>query len=219
MSLLSNMLSRFGIAFIARSQHLLISWLQSPPAVTVKCLPTIRETWVQSLGQVGLLGKEMAIQSCILAWKIPWIEEPGRLQSMVCKESDMTERLHSLIHNVEPWHTPFLILTQFVVPCPVLTDPSWPAYRFLRKQVRRSGIPISWRIFHSLLWSTQSKTLGSQWSRSFSGIPFIFFLSFFSPMDVGNLICGSSAFSKSSLYIWKFLFHILLKTSLENFEH
>ena len=39
------------------------------------------------------------------------------------------------------------------------------------------------------------------------------------PMDIGNLISGSSAFSKSSLNIWKFSVHILLKTSLENFEH
>ena len=37
--------------------------------------------------------------------------------------------------------------------------------------------------------------------------------------DVGNLISGSSAFSKSSLYIWKFLVHVLLKPGLENFEH
>ena len=39
------------------------------------------------------------------------------------------------------------------------------------------------------------------------------------PMDVGNLISGSSAFSKTSLDIWKFLVHILLKPGLENFEH
>ena len=52
-------------------------------AQTVKCLPTMRETWVQSLGQEDLLEKEMATHSSILAWKMPWIEEPGRLQSMV----------------------------------------------------------------------------------------------------------------------------------------
>ena len=39
------------------------------------------------------------------------------------------------------------------------------------------------------------------------------------PIDVDNLICGSSAFSKSSLNIWKFMVHILLKPGLENFEH
>ena len=42
---------------------------------------------------------------------------------------------------------------------------------------------------------------------------------FLDPMDVGNLISGSSAFSKSSLNIWKFLVHVLLKPSLKDFEH
>ena len=51
-------------------------------AQTVKCLPTMQETRVQSLGQEDLLEKEMATQSSILAWKIPWTEDPGRLQSM-----------------------------------------------------------------------------------------------------------------------------------------
>ena len=51
-------------------------------AQTVKRLPTMRETWVQSLGREDLLEKEMAAHSSILAWKIPWMEESGRLQSM-----------------------------------------------------------------------------------------------------------------------------------------
>jgi len=51
-------------------------------AQTVKRLPTMRETWVQSLGREGFLEKKMATQSSILPWKIPWMEEPGRLQSM-----------------------------------------------------------------------------------------------------------------------------------------
>ena len=48
----------------------------------VKRLPTVRETGVQSLGQEDPLEKEMATHPSILAWKIPWTEEPGRLQSM-----------------------------------------------------------------------------------------------------------------------------------------
>ena len=51
-------------------------------AQTVKRLSTMRETWVRSLGQEDLLEKEMAIYSSTLAWKIPRMEEPGRLQSM-----------------------------------------------------------------------------------------------------------------------------------------
>jgi len=48
-----------------------------PVAQTVKNLPTIRETWVQSLDQEDPLEKEMATHSSILVWRIPWTEEPG----------------------------------------------------------------------------------------------------------------------------------------------
>ena len=58
--------------------------------------------------------------------------------------------------NIQLWHTPFPIWNQSVVPCPILTVASWPAYRFLKRQGRWSGIPISFRIFHNLLWSTQT---------------------------------------------------------------
>ena len=51
-------------------------------AQTVKHLPTMRETGVQSLGGEDPLEKEMATHSSTLAWKIPWMEDPGRLQSM-----------------------------------------------------------------------------------------------------------------------------------------
>ena len=51
-------------------------------AQMVKRLPIMRETWVQPLGQEDPLEKEMATHSSTLAWKIPWTEEPGRLQSV-----------------------------------------------------------------------------------------------------------------------------------------
>ena len=51
-------------------------------AQMVKHLPTMQETQVQSLGWEDLLEKEIATHSSILAWKIPWMEEPGELQSM-----------------------------------------------------------------------------------------------------------------------------------------
>ena len=51
-------------------------------AQTVKRLPTMQETWVQSLGREDLLEKEMATHSSILAWKIPWRRNLVRLQSM-----------------------------------------------------------------------------------------------------------------------------------------
>jgi len=58
--------------------------------------------------------------------------------------------------KIQPLHTPFLIRKQSVVPCPVLTDASWPTYRFLRRQVRWSGIPISFRIFQFVVTHTVS---------------------------------------------------------------
>ena len=62
-------------------------------AQMVKHLFAVPETWVQSLGREDPLEKEMATHSSTLAWKIPWTEEPGRLQSMG-SQRDMTERLH-----------------------------------------------------------------------------------------------------------------------------
>ena len=119
--------------------------------------------------------------------------------------------------NIQPWHTPFPIWKKAVFPRPVLTVASWSAYRFLKRQVRWSGIPISWRIFHSLLWSTQSKALVGYKAEIKSFLELSCF--FNNSMDVGNLISGSSAFSKSSLNIWKFMVYVLSKPGLENFEH
>ena len=56
-------------------------------AQTVKNLPAMEETWVQSLGQEDPVKKEMATQSSILAWKIPWAEEPSSLEFMWSQES------------------------------------------------------------------------------------------------------------------------------------
>ena len=94
---------------------------------------------------------------------------------------------------------------------------SWPTYRFLRRQVRWSGIPISWRIFQFVVIHTL-KGFGIV---NKAEVDLFLELSCFSndPSDVGNLISGSSAFPKSSLNIWKFTVHILLHLGLENFEH
>ena len=114
--------------------------------------------------------------------------------------------------NIQPWGTSSRIMNQSIVPCLA----SWLAYRFHKRQVRWSGIPISWRIFHSFLWCAQSKAL-------VNGIETDVFLEFpcffYDPVDVGNLISFSSAFSKSSLYIRKLCIHVLLRPSLKDFEH
>ena len=118
---------------------------------------------------------------------------------------------------MQPWCTSFLIWNQSVVSCPVLIAASWPAYRFLRRQVRWSGIPISFRIFLFVVIHTV-KGLGIV---NNAKVDIFLELSCFfdDPVDVGNLISDSSAFSKSSLNIWKLTIQALLKPGLENFEY
>ena len=119
--------------------------------------------------------------------------------------------------NIQPCHPPFPIWNQSVVPCPVLTVAYWPAYRFLKRQVRWSGIPISFRIFQFIVIHTV-KDFGIV-----NKVEIEVFLELSWFLDdlagVGNLISGSSAFSKTNVNIWKFTFHVLLKHGLENFEH
>ena len=114
--------------------------------------------------------------------------------------------------TIQIWRTPFPIFNQSVVPCPILTVASWPAYRFCRRQVKWSGIPTSWSIFHTVKGFGVVKEAEVDVFLEFSCF-------FYDRTDVGNWISGSSAFSKSSLNIWKFSVHVLLKLGLENFEN
>ena len=112
-------------------------------------------------------------------------------------------------------HSLDILLSQFWTNM-VLIVASWPAYWFLRRQVRWSGILISLRIF-SLLWSAESKALVVNEAEVGVFLRFPCFL--YDPTNVGNLVSGSSAFSKPTLYIWNFSVHLLLKPSLKDFEH
>ena len=126
-------------------------------------------------------------------------------------------KLNKQSDNIQSCHTPFLILNQSVVPCKVLTVASWPAYRFLRSQVKIIWYSYSLKTFHFAVNHTvkgfhvvneaEVNVLGE----------FPCFL--YDPTNVGNLISGSSAFSKPSLYIWKFSIQELLKPSLKDVEH
>ena len=110
---------------------------------------------------------------------------------------------------------------QSVVPCPVLTVASWPAYRFLKRHVRWPGIPIPFRIFHSWLWSTQSKAFGIV-NKAEIDVFLELFCFFYDPADVGNSIFGSSAISKPAwtsgssrfMYCWSLACRILSITLL-----
>ena len=116
--------------------------------------------------------------------------------------------------NIQPWCTPFLIWNQSVVPCLDLTVASWPAYRFLRW----SGIPISLKDFPQFVVIHTVKGFGLV-NKTEVDVFLELSCFFYDTMDVGNLFSGSSAFSKSSLNMWKFSVQVLLKPRLENFEH
>ena len=111
--------------------------------------------------------------------------------------------------------TSLLFHVQFHVQQQFMSVTSWPAYRFLRWQVRWSGIPISWRIFHSLLWSTWSKALVLSVKKVFfwNSLPFSmiqWMLAIWSPVSLPfiNPVCTLN-----------FSVHVMLKPNLKNFEH
>ena len=95
-------------------------------------------------------------------------------------------KLNKQCDNTQPWRTPFPIWNQSVVPCPVLTIASWPAYRFLKRQIRWSGIPISWRIFKFIVIHTV-KGFGTVNKAELDAFLELSCL-FHDPADVGNLI-------------------------------
>ena len=97
--------------------------------------------------------------------------------------------------NIQPWHTLFPIWNQSVVPCPVLTVASWPAYRFLKRQVRYSHL---FQNFPQFLVIHTVKGFGLV---NKAEIDLFLELSCFfdDPADIGNLISGFSAFSKTRL--------------------
>ena len=136
---------------------ILVFWMLSfMPAFSLSLLPTSRGSLVP-LYFLSLEWYHLHIWSCWHfswkawfylatnpAWHFTWCTLYIRLKKWG-------------IANKQPWQSPFPILNQLLVPCKVLIVASWPAYRFLRRQVRWSDILFSWRIFHSLLWSTQLK--------------------------------------------------------------
>ena len=81
-------------------------------AQSIKNLPAVQETWIGSLGREDSLEKEMATHSSILAWKIPWTEEPGGLQSMGSQESNMIQQLnHTPSMNMDYLFIQFFLIS------------------------------------------------------------------------------------------------------------
>ena len=119
--------------------------------------------------------------------------------------------------NIQPWPTPFPVWNQSIIPCPVLTC-------FLTSiQISREAGQVVW---YSHLSKNFPQSFGIHTVKGFGLVSkaevdvFLELSCFFDdPADVGNLISGSCAFSKSSLNNWKFMVRVLLKPGLENFEH
>ena len=164
MSLLFNTLSRLVIAFLPRSKRLLISWLQSPPAVILEpkkiksvtlsiVSPSICHEVIDFFTLLFHFHQE-ALQflftfchkgGIICVYEVIDIF-PAILIPACASSSPAFDMMYSAYKlnkqgdNMQPWHTPCPIWNQSIVPCPVLAVASWPAYRFLMRQVRWSGL-------------------------------------------------------------------------------
>ena len=201
-------------------------WGQMPWSWCFECwilsqlFPLSSFTFIKRLFSSSLLSAIRVVSSAYLRLLIflpPILIPACASSSLVFHRMYSAYKLNKQGDNIQSWCTPFPIWNQSVVPCLVLTVASWPAYRFLRRQVRWSGIPISWRIFQFVVIHTV-KGFGIVYKAEV--VVFLELSCYFDdPTDVGNLISGSSAFSKSGLNIWKFSVDVLLKPSLENFEH
>ena len=119
---------------------------------------------------------------------------------------------------IQPWCTPFLIWNQSTVPCLVLTVAASPVYRFLRRQGKVVWYVYLLENFPQFVVIHTVKGF-SIFNEAVVDVFLEFFCFFYDSTHVGNLISGSSAFSKSSLNIWKFSVHVLLKSRLENFQY
>ena len=142
--------------------HLLKNCLQFVVIHTIKGFGVVNKAVVDGFSETLLLFTISLVSSGYLRLLIFLLEIliPAWASSipafhMMCSACKLSKQGD----NIESWHTPFLILKQSMFHVWSLTVASWPAYKSLRRQVRWSGIPICWRIFLSLLWSTQSKAL------------------------------------------------------------
>ena len=119
--------------------------------------------------------------------------------------------------NIQPWGIPLPIWNQSVVPCPVLTIASWPA----NLQISQEAGQVVWysHLFKNFPQFVVMHTVKDFGIVNKAEVDIFLELSCFfdDPADVGNLISGSSAFSKASLNIWKFTVHSIAEAWLGEF--
>ena len=139
---------------------ILVFWMLSfKPTFSLSCFTFIKKLFSSSLLSAIRLVSSAYLRLLIflLAILIPAYASSSPAFHMMYS----AYKLNKQGDHIQPWCTPFLIWNQSIVPCQVLIVPSWSAYRFLRRQVRWSGMPISFRIFHSCgphsqrLWHSQ----------------------------------------------------------------
>ena len=123
------------------------------PALSVSSFTLIKMFFSSSL--LSAIKVELSTYLRLLIFLLPILIPACNSSSPVFLMMCSTYRLNKQGVCRQPCLTPFLVLNQSSVPYRLLMVASWPAYRFLRRQVRWSGISISLRAFHSLLWTTQ----------------------------------------------------------------
>ena len=172
-------------------------------AQMVKRLPTMQETWIRSLGQEDPLEKEVAIHSSTLAWKIPWMEEPGRLQSMGSQRvghdwatSPHTNKAQSDLPQLKddhffPWLSSFLFSLwkirkgQLLLDCAPLRDLSL-IICWLLSQSEPCCPPLTLAMYLSSFLTATGLQFHSPWNS-----PMCSLKNFFSPCPVP--LCPSSS--------------------------
>ena len=145
----------FQILLLSLSWASLVAWI-------LKHLPAMQETWVRSLGQDNPLQREMATHSSTLAWKIPWMEEPGRLQFMGLQSwtwlSNFTDSLvpylgkcctiHSVFGHWNIWIFLFFFLSQPPYTVNQLHHQDWRCFLFNISWIKSLNLAIrsSWSL-------------------------------------------------------------------------
>ena len=126
---------------------LVFSMLSFKPTFSLSSFTFIKRLFISSLSAIKVVSSAyLRLLLFLLATLIPACASSSPALFMMYSAYKLTKQGD----NIQPWCTPFPIWNQSVVSYPVPTVHSWPAYRFLRRQVRWAGIPISFRIFYSL---------------------------------------------------------------------
>ena len=137
---LKNLLQHHSLkASILRCSAFFMVHVSHPYMTTGKTIALTRWTFVDKVMSLIFNMLSRLVITFLSRSKRPfisWLQSPSAVMYSACK-------LNKEGDNIQPWRTPFPIWNQSVVPCPVLTVASWPAYRFLKRQFRWSGIPIT----------------------------------------------------------------------------